>query len=396
MINIEIKAEIKEINENTKEKINGVLPNEVCTECYEYECQFDCDYEYDKKLYNNVHKYLGIGELHTYKTLCVALQEEHLSGNSKTKHLKELSRYFDFYYDEEIKRYVIRDLYDIPLPPLSAANVLYAHHIKAILLTYLATHSNNEENAIYISSQYLYQTLGMINHQYIEMKDISRKGELRESLRKELEDKNKDKLFFNIEDKTLNFYIKNFYDRCRSKFAAIIDSSLKSLDKQNYLTHCKAYNKYEKIFDENGKDTGRNKLVGHSSDAETQDFLTIEREIMDEFGFNTDQDIWFGGRTEEYWNRVNKEIQILYPEISHVYRCHKIICSKENALKALSKEQISKEKYQLNEKILNYIDTQAENNAARSMEKNPNDETKQLSSRYVDAQKYLSDKLIKL
>jgi hypothetical protein len=209
-------------------------------------------------------------------------------------------------------------------------------------------------------------------------------------------EKNKEKIFFNIEDRTLNFYIKNFYDRCRSKFSSIIESSLKSLDKQNYLTHCKAYNIYEKIFDEEGNDTGKSRHVGHSSDVETRDFLTIEVEIMKEFGFKTDQDIWFRGRTEEYWNRVNEEVQILYPEISRIYRCHKIICSKENALKALSQEQISKEKFELNKKILNYIDMQAENNVGKSIEKNPDDESKHLSSRYVDAQKYLSDKLIKI
>ena len=385
--------------------INAFLPNEVCAknktiinkdinEDYEYEC--DCEYEYNKKLYSNVQKYLVTGELHTYKSLCEILKENKYSGNSKIKHLKELSRYFDFYYDKDIKRYVIREIYTIPLPPLSAANVLYANHIKAILLTYLAEHADPKEGAIYISSQYLYQTLGMINHQYIEMKDISRKGELRELVRKELEEKNKNNIFFNIEDKTINYYIKNFYDRCRGKFSSIIDSNLKSLDKQNYLTYCKSYNKYEKIFDNNDKDTGKSKYVGHSSDIETKDFLTIERHIMDEFGFKTEQDIWFKGRTEEYWQRVNEEIQILYPEISHVYRCHKIICSKENAIKALSKEQITKEKYELNKKILAYIDKQAENNVTKSIEKNPDNEENHLSQRYVDAQKYLSDRLIKI
>ena len=394
MINIEENIE-KENNDNINEDIT-VLPNSVCTENEEYTYECDCEYEYDKKLYNNVRKYLDAGEIHTYKTLCEVLHEKRVGGNSKIKHLKELSRYFDFYYDEEIKRYIIREIYDVPLPPLSAANVLYANHIKVILLTYLATHADEKEGAIYISSQYLYQALGMINHQYIEMKNKDRKGELRDSLRKELEEKNKEKTFFDVEDKTLNFYIKNFYDRCRSKFSSIVDSSLRSLDKQNYLTHCKAYNIYEKIFDEEGKDTGKIQYAGHSSDAETSDFLTIEVEIMKEFGFKTDQDIWFGGKTEEYWNRVNEEIQVLYPEISHVYRCHKIICSKENALKALSKEQISKEMRLLNEKILKYIDTQAENNVSKSIEKNPDNEEKHLSSRYVDAQKYLSNKLIKI
>ena len=392
MVNIETDIKIKEISEN-----DAFLPNNVCTEYLDnFEYELELDYEYDKKLYNNVRKYLAAGEIYTYKTLCTTLNEEHFSGNSKAKHLKELSRYFDFYYDKEIKRYIIREIYDIPLPPLSAANILYANHIKSILLTYLATHADEKEGAIYISSQYLYQTLGMINHQYIEMKDVNKKGELRENLRKELEEKNKDNLLFSIEDKTLNFYIKNFYDRTRSKLSTVVDSSLKSLDNQNYLTHCKAYNKYEKVFDYYGKDTGKVEYKGHSSDAETQDFLTIERSIMDEFGFKKEKDIWYGGRTEEYWKRVNEEIQILYPEISHIYRCHKIICSKENALKALSQEQVSKEKFELNKKILQYIDTQAENNVCKSIEKNPYDETKHLSNRYVEAQKYLSDKLIKI
>ena len=381
---------------NNNNDNNEALPNDVCTEYFDnFEYELDLEYEYDKKLYNNVRKHLASGEIHTYKTLCETLDEQRFSGNSKVKHLKELSRYFDFYYDKEMKRYIIRDTYDTPLPPLSAANILYANHIKVILLTYLATHANEEEGAIYISSQYLYKALGMINQQYIDMKSKDRKGELRESLKKELEEKNK-KTFFDIEDKTLNYYIKNFYDRCRSKFSSIVESSLKSLDKQNYLTHCKAYNKYEKIFNEEGEDTGKTQYAGHSTDVETSDFLTIEVDIMKEFGFKTDQDIWFGGRTEEYWCRVNEEVQILYPEISHIYRCHKIICSKENALKALSQEQVSKEMHQLNEKILNYIDTQAENNVGRSIEKNPEDTSKHLSSRYVDAQKYLSNKLIKI
>ena len=91
---------------------------------------------------------------------------------------------------------------------------------------------------------------------------------------------------------------------------------------------------------------------------------------MEEFGFKTERDIWFKGKSEEYWDRVNEEIQVLYPEIRRVYRCHKIICSKENAIKALSKENVTKEMYALNEKILAYIDKQAENNVSKSIEKN--------------------------
>ena len=350
--------------------------------------------EYDIEIFEKAQK-MGEGELYTYKGLCEILNQKRVGGNQKISQLKEFSRYFDFEYNKEIKKYVIKEIYSSPLPPKSKspANTKYADHIKVLLLSYLLRYKNaNPGGVVYISSQRLYKALGIVNQQYIEMHHSSQKKVLRDLIRQNLEEKS-DRHYdvANLEDKTLNYYINNFYYRCGSKFSSIIKTTLDSLEKKNYITHSKAYCLYKAEF--NDDDEIENITYEYSTDEETSDLLEIEREVMDEFGFEDDQDIWYGGRTEEYWTRVLDEVQILYPEIQKLYRCHKIIGTKNNILKALSREQESEEMHKLNEKIMDFIDRQAENNMYKSIEE---DKNRRLSNRYVDAQKYLSDKLIKI
>lgn len=356
-------------------------------------------WEFDEKLYERVQNNITQEE-YTYKELCEVLKIERYGGNQKAAQIKELNRYMACEYNKEKKRFIIGSKYDTPLPSLSnlPANTLYAQHIKIILLSYLLRHENsNPDGAIYISSQNLYIALGLVNRQYIEYIRKDKKKELREGLLNELKLQSlKEDRIYNvedIEDKTLNFYIKDFYDRCRSKFSSIIDTALNTLEKQNYITHSKAYHLYKRTLDENNE-VIETYFGGYSDNHETKDIMTIEREVMDEFGFIKDQDIWFSGRTEEYWDRVLELTQEIYPEIHALYRCHKILGTKTNILKALSREEETAEMHILNEKILNFIDEQAESKRINSL--NNVDKEKRLSRRYTDAQKYLSDKLIKI
>lgn len=350
---------------------------------------FEFSNEYNKVIFSNAQK-LGIGEILSYKQICETLEQSKYGGNQKKAQLKEFLRYFDFEYDKETKKYLIKEIYEEPLPPSLKlpANAIYSKHIKIILLSYLLRHTNNNpEGAVYISSQKLYQALGMVNQRYVEMQNKDQRIVLRNSLRAECNFSDK------VDDRSLNFYINNFYERCRSKFSSIIKTTLDSLEKQNYITHSKAYHLYKRILDDN------NEVIevyygGYSTDAETADLLEVEREVMDEFGYKTDKDIWFGGRTHEYYNRVIELVQELYPEIHSLYRCHKIICTKANILKALSREQETSEMKQLNEKILNYIDNQAASNYEKTLTEE--DYTKKFTQKYLDAQYYLSDKLIKI
>ena len=336
---------------------------------------------YNKEIFVNVQQ-IGIGEVLTYKEICEILKQPRYSGNQKKAQLKEFLRYMDF---EKIERkYIIKDVYDVPLPPelRLPANSVYSRHIKIILLSYLLR--QDLERPVYISTQKLYVALGMVNQSYIMMQNQ------KEALRKEL----RIKCNFNdqVDDKSLNFYIKHFYDRCRSKFSSIIKSSLDSLQKQNYIDHSRAYHIYKRVLDVD------NEVIeiydGHySTDAETADIMEIERNVMDSFGYQYESDIWFGD-TKGYFAEVTKRVQELYPEIHSIYRAHKLICTRQNVIKALNRHEETQEMKQLNEKILSYIDNQATKKFESTLEET--DYMKRYSQKYLDAQYYLSDRLIKI
>ena len=339
---------------------------------------------YNEEMYQKVQEKFGIGEILSYKDMCELLEQPRYSGNQKKAQLKEFLRYFDF---EKVERqYIIKDIYDTPLPPelKIPANSIYSRHIKIILLSYLLRH--DLDKPVYVSSQKLYVALGMVNQNYITMQRPDQKAVLRNELRVKCNFSDK------VEDHSLNFYIKNFYDRCRSKFSTIIKSSLDSLEKQNYIDHSRAYHLYKRVLDIDNEEIEVYD-GGYSTDAETADIMDIERDVMDYYGYQYETDIWFGN-TKEYFAEVTKRVQELYPEIHSIYRCHKIICTRRNVLKALSREQETQEMKQLNEKIVTYIDTQAANKYEETIEED--DYTKRYSQKYLDAQYYLSDRLIKI
>lgn len=356
--------------------MNGVLPNErTDTEIK--------DIYYNEEIFQKVQE-IGIGEVLTYKEICERINQPRYSGNQKKAQLKEFLRYFDF--EKVDRQYIIKDIYDTPLPPelKLPANSIYSRHIKIILLSYLLR--QDLECPVYISSQKLYVALGMVNQSYITMQKADQKALLRKELRI------KCNFADNVEDKSLNFYIKHFYDRCRSKFSSIIKSSFESLKKQNYIDYSRSYHLYKRVLDINNEEIevydGQ-----YSTDAETADIMEIERSVMDVFGYQYESEIWFGD-TKRYFAEVTKRVQELYPEIHSLYRAHKIICTKANVVKALSREQETSEMKQLNEKILNYIDNQAANKYESTILED--NYTKKYSQKYLDAQYYLSDRLIKI
>lgn len=339
-------------------------------------------FEYDKILYDAIHKKLK-KKYYTYKELCDMLDQSPAEGNKKKRHIKELQRYMDLEYNKKTKKYKILQKYDTPLPPYpeEPSNAIYAKHAKTLLLNYILRHKE-DTGITYINAEKLYLALGMINSRYIEYKKDNKK-KLKDELTVELVI-NKEHSADKLPEKTLESYIDDFYNRSRSKLSTILKGALDTLQNQSYLTYSRAYKIYR---------YGKN--VSYSTDAEIKDINTIERAAMDEFGFKSEKDIWFSGKTREYWNRVLELVQEIDPDVYGLYRCYKIIGSEINIQKALSREEESKEMYELNQKILNFIDSQADKNVHKSTKQNPYNYTKQLSDRYIDAQKYLSSRLIK-
>lgn len=247
-------------------------------------------------------------------------------------------------------------------------------------MTYL---SKQKEETTYISSQYLYWTLGMVNRDYIEMQRPDQKPKLMEALKNNYD--------WEIEDKAINFYINDFYNRCRTKFTSIINSSLKSLQRRRLIEYSNVYHMYYNIY-ENGK------LIEtydcYSNDHETRSIMKIEREVLDIFGFKDESEVWLRKRNKEYFELILDKAQELFPGLKGVHRNIKFIYNKEDMHRALSKDEEYMKKKELNDKVLSFINNQTEKNYLKTVDVEHGEF--KYTRNYEQAQYYLSDRLIKI
>lgn len=319
---------------------------------------------------------LHTGDTFKYRDLCRLLNEPIKKGsNSKNAQFKEWSRYFEFEIID--KKIVIIDIYDIPKdkPNYYPANSIYVECIEKILLTYL---SKQRSNITYISSQYLYLILGMINMEYIEMQRPEQRPKLMEALRKAYNWKEDTK------DKSINFYINDFYNRCRSKFSSIIESSLKSLQRRRLIEYSTAYHLYFK--DNFGSDY-------YSCDNETRKIMSIEREVLDILGYKDEGEVWLKRKHKEYFSLILEKCQEIYPGLRDIYRCIKLIYNKKDIKNAISKDEERMKKKELNDKVLTFINNQTEKNYLSTIGVEYGEF--KYTKKYRQAQYYLSDRLIK-
>lgn len=320
----------------------------------------------EENLLRNLHK-LKLGET-SYKDLCNLLEQPCYTGNQKIKQLLNFERYFSF---EKVNRKLnIKEIYSSPKGKeyKYPANSLYTECIEKILLTYLS----RQDETVYISSQYLFLTLGMINYEYINMLRPDRKKKLKQDLKDNI----------NIEENIVSIYINDFYTRCRSKFSDILETSLKSLQKRRLIEYSTVYHMYYDIYDEYGNKL--NEYNHYSTDPEVKNLLAIEREVLDLYGLDNEGEVWLRHKNEEFYKEVTKRARELYPGLKGIYKCYKFIFNQKHIEKAITRHEEKLKKKELNDKILNFIDNQAKRNYLGD------------SDNYLKAQFYLSDKLIKI
>lgn len=110
-----------------------------------------------------------------YKELCIALEESPVSGKSKQLQIKRWETYFD--YEKQGYKYVIKEIYDTPLPKDFSSNDVYSKYIQTILIKYLKKSNIGE-----FSMTQLLKICGFVNenwnnvtllYEYVENKDIT-------------------------------------------------------------------------------------------------------------------------------------------------------------------------------------------------------------------------------
>lgn len=333
-------------------------------------------------------KVLPINTALTYKKVCEILGIKYYNGggNAKEHQLSELSRFFK--YELIDRKIYIREIYKKPVPKKYnyPANTIYTSCIEKILAKYL---SGREEDhgTTYISAQRLYLVLGIINMEYIEMQKIPNKQRLNDEIREncgwctESDEK----------DSAIMFYIHDFYLRTKSKFYSIIDSSLKSLHRQKLLNYSISY---LLTFEEEIGDKKVIQTSHYTNDDESKLLLKAERKALLDMGYNTDFEIMSKKKDREYFEKVVEYAREDFPNLVSVYRYYKLLYDYENMVSALNNDELVCIKSELNKKVLNFINKQANNNYMKTLDI-AYEEGFKYGVNYVSAQHYLSDRLIK-
>ena len=327
--------------------------------------------------YKEISDKIEPGEIITYKEICNRLNiPYYTSGNQKKAQIKELKRYFD--YESINRKWMITEIYHSPLDKEARAvpqNSIYVKYVECILLQHLSGLDGNET---YITNNRLWLLLGMINDKYNTYKDN----------------------YEDLENKLItSFEVSDFYKRSSSYLSKIVERSLHSLERRSLIACSEAYMITEK--------TGSGNYNYYEADVrDTEEILKVKRQVLLKFGLEDEGQLVFKNIRfrKDYYSTLDKIFEEEYGW-EKVYRAYHIIYNQQNAIEALTQDQIRLQKLAINEKVINKINAQAEANADEKGIKSDTVFEKILEGEvikftypeiYVEVQKMLSEKLLRI
>ncbi len=170
-------------------------------------------------------KNLSVGlVVKNYKQMCQLLGCSVCSGNSKISQMKIWDSYFK--YERSGQKFIISEIYENPLAVKDLRKVrdgIYTKYIEIILLDYLL----KDKKQIRIATSNLYQMLGMVNEEYIKLKNIHTHYSARGKIIKSLS--------------VSKFDVESFQKRVELKLSSILYSALDSMTKRGLIEYHTEY-----------------------------------------------------------------------------------------------------------------------------------------------------------
>ncbi len=292
------------------------------------------------KLQTKVNENLAEGLIvKNYKEMCSLLDEKEKGGNSKTLQVGNWNRYFD--YENQGYKFIITKIFDEPIEKnderSKGNNAIYIKYIETLLLHLL---SKQDDQTLVCTKNYLLVALGMVDNKYTN-----------ETSRKILAKVN------SIKD----YELHDFDNRAYQVFHKILFSSLNNL-KNRCLVNWKQELHYEMI----DKATDKT-ITGVATEDEEIKYMALKREVLESMGYDHLRDIYFRNRTEEFYELLTDKA---YDEFGwdKAYTKYRILFTKSNVIKAipitesqLNRLQINQQKLELNDKIIDALNNNAQN-----------------------------------
>lgn len=318
---------------------------------------------------------LQIGQIFkSYKNMCEFLGQPCIakSQNSKEAQLKEWRRYIEWI--KEGQKIIITDIYDTPLDRtdgrVTNGTQKYQQYIEDILLAYMDSEINkNNTNNIKGCNDYqfiftlnsLALLCNMVNKRYVS--------------------KNIDSVL--IEVGYTKFNIKDFFSRTELKFSLIINNALQNMEKRKIINYNKVL-----IIEQNGK---QRIATVHDEN----DYLNMEKLTLTEMGYNSIVEVFIYNKAKEYYTLVDKKVK-KHLDWDKCYKAYVINLNNRSIdlEKAYLKQTNQENKLKLNQRLIDFFNSQAKNKYIKSCKNELNGF--RLPANYNQQQIGLTDYLLKI
>lgn len=300
-------------------------------------------YEAQLELVDNPDNY--VLEVKNYKIMCELLGEEEKTGNSKKAQTKEWKRYFD--YIKEKQKYIIREIYDKPLPKNMYQNpldVLNEYIICEKIIDHIENPKYKDKRYVCSMTQLAYD-LGYVNdlfkkgyeHPQQMVEEIFGKKEITKGIEKRgqqldrYEVGNKYRLQQLEEDVVYDFYSivpRRYKDRINETLNRLQKEFIINVSIINFGTFIEP--DLNNPIVEVHKDRYGDKKIDYKyntietfrelTDEEDNLVAKIRREIIDELGCSGEHDLYKYRKINKFQNRYREELLKL--GISSVKKCY--------------------------------------------------------------------------
>lgn len=328
-----------------------------------------------EKLYQIDIAKLQVGQMFkSYKDMCKYLEQPYIakSQTSKEAQLKEWRRHIEWVKDGQ--KIVVTDIYDAPLDKtdgrVTNGTQKYQQYIEDILLAYMDSEINKDNAKTNIEGcdyQFAFTLNGlallcnMVNKRYVS--------------------KNIDSVL--IDAGYTKFNIKDFFSRTELKFSLIINNALQNMEKRKIINYNKVL-----IVEQNGE-----KRVATVHDE--NDYLNMEKLALTKMNYSSIIEVFIYNKAKEYYTLVDANIK-KHLSWDKCYRAYVINLNNRSIdlEKAYLEQTNQTNKLELNQKLIQFFNSQAKNKYIRSCKDELNGF--RLPPNYNQQQKGLSDFLLKV
>ena len=274
-----------------------------------------------------------------YKAMCELLNESVKAGNSKKTQLKEWERYFN--YSKQGNKFIITDIYDVPAERIDLRNnrrTPYIDYIENLLISLLV-----HKKKLFLSRNAILKSLEMINDNYTYVKYNPHKHihELINIDKEEIKD------FYNTTDDLLKRNIESALDGLERKrliswnktvTICLINTSIEKneLDRITVTKHEEVTEDGEIIVSYDAAKPLTREIHRKATDEEHKLIWEVEKDILNEWGYDDISDVIRHSRTDEFYKIANKRL-LERGNINYYYYSYEILCNEKHILENFNK-----------------------------------------------------------